>query len=113
VQPNGKRMKSARWKIRSLGTPLKRAGSTQKRQAFWTENRSGLTGTIGRAFQEAEFTPVLGWKLPEGIEKRWQEKGIRSEQWELFARAYSDEYLEWLEHIALQNQDDVSTLYIF
>jgi len=73
-------------------------------------NRQGLTGAIGRAFQESEFTPILGWQLPEGVEKRWQEKGIRPEQWELLARAYSDEHLEWLEHLALQNQEDAYTL---
>jgi len=73
-------------------------------------NRSGFSGTFLRAGEEVDFRPQPGWRLPEDVAKRWQAKGIDSAQWELFERAHSDEHLEWLESIALQNQEDAYTL---
>jgi len=73
-------------------------------------NRQGMSGAVWRSLQADGFTPSPGYLLPEGVERRWHEKGIHPAQWSLFHKAHSDEHLEWLEQLAVQNQDDAAVL---
>lgn len=64
----------------------------------------GGVGFIDRFITELGFDPTPGYRIPDDARKRWESMGIRPEQWELFGRATSDEHLQYLESVALQNQ---------
>lgn len=64
----------------------------------------GGVGFIDRFIAELGFDPTPGYRIPDDARKRWESMGIRPEQWELFGRATSDEHLQYLESVALQNQ---------
>jgi len=76
-------------------------------------NRQGVSGYLMREHEASQFKPDPDYVLPKGREEHWTKLGINTGQWELFAKAHSQEHLEYLEHAALENQQDARTLSAF
>jgi len=76
-------------------------------------NRQGVSGYLVREDAASRLTPDPDFVFPKGREEHWTKLGIPTEQWGLFSKAHSQEHLEYLEHGALENQQDARTLSAF